>query len=178
MESFGRRLNRLRTSRKLTQKYVADAIGTDEKTISKYEHDKRIPSHQGKGTGNLESLADLFGVYEEWLLTGKGYENKTEELRERAKEEERLQLASHYIEKYKHHLKIEKEIEILYDIENIPKLEGRLANTTVTDIDYSELSPEEWDEIMSAAQAKADLFNSIFNYIEIATRRFKERYGA
>lgn len=177
MDTFGQRLKSLRTSRRLTQKQVAEAIGTDEKTITKYEHDSRIPSHQSTGTINLRKLAELFGVYPEWLLTGKGYMNKEQELRERAKVEERIQIAAQYVEKYQHKYRIEKEISKLYDIENIPKLKGRLANTSVYDIDFSSLSDDEWDELISAAQARVDMMNSIFNYIEIETGKFKERYG-
>lgn len=44
MDTFGNRLYRLRTIRKLTQQQLADALGISKSTVSLLERDQRKPS--------------------------------------------------------------------------------------------------------------------------------------
>jgi transcriptional regulator with XRE-family HTH domain len=63
--TFGRRLKEARTHRQLTQSEVADKLGIDFTTISKYENNKSQPDN--------DILRELAGIYEvslDWLITG------------------------------------------------------------------------------------------------------------
>lgn len=62
------RLTYLRKNAKLTQKELAEKIGTTASTISKYEQGQLEPSLE-----MLEKMADLFGVSMDFLL---GYREK------------------------------------------------------------------------------------------------------
>ncbi|WP_168735971.1 helix-turn-helix domain-containing protein [Cohnella fermenti] len=63
--SFGSRLRQARNGKQWTQNQVANKLGIDFTTISKYENDKSQPDN--------EVLRELAGIYEvsiDWLLTG------------------------------------------------------------------------------------------------------------
>lgn len=66
MTTFGTRLRRARKSKRLTQNDVADHLGIDFTTVSKYENDKSQPDNE-----TLRELAVLYEVSIDWLLTGK-----------------------------------------------------------------------------------------------------------
>lgn len=66
MTTFGSRLKQARKSKRLTQNDVADQLGIDFTTVSKYENDKSQP-----GNETLSELAGLYEVSIDWLLTGK-----------------------------------------------------------------------------------------------------------
>lgn len=55
--SFGKRLKTARQAKKLTQVEVADKLGIDDTTISKYENDKSEPDNE-----TLTKLLDLYEV--------------------------------------------------------------------------------------------------------------------
>ena len=63
MKIFGTRLRKVRKSKKLTQKEVADFIGNKCNTISDWETGKNEPSLE-----KLIVLADFFEVSLDWLL--------------------------------------------------------------------------------------------------------------
>src|SRR5690606_18524492 len=65
MTTFGKRLKQARGRRGLTQNQVAEMLGIDFTTLSKYENDKSQPDHQ-----TLRELASMYEVSIDWLLTG------------------------------------------------------------------------------------------------------------
>ncbi|NBI27489.1 helix-turn-helix domain-containing protein [Chengkuizengella marina] len=63
--TFGARLKKARKNKQLIQSQVAELLGIDFTTISKYENDKSEPDNE-----ILQKLADLYEVSIDWLLTG------------------------------------------------------------------------------------------------------------
>ena len=63
--SFGARLKQARSKNQLTQTEVANRLGINFTTISKYENDKSQPDND-----ILTKLSELYGVTIDWLLTG------------------------------------------------------------------------------------------------------------
>ena len=66
MVTLGSRLKALRQEKGLTQKEVAKLIGTTDVSIGRYEMDARVPK-----ADILNSLAKLYDVEIDFLLTGK-----------------------------------------------------------------------------------------------------------
>lgn len=66
MGTLGNRLKSLRQEKGLTQKEVAKLIGTTDVSIGRYEMDARVPK-----ADILNSLAKLYDVEIDYLLTGK-----------------------------------------------------------------------------------------------------------
>lgn len=69
--TFGKRLKEARKSKQLTQSQVADILGIDFTTISKYENNKSQPDNV-----TLQKLADLYDVSLDWLFRGSYSERK------------------------------------------------------------------------------------------------------
>ncbi|WP_052476158.1 helix-turn-helix domain-containing protein [Cohnella kolymensis] len=65
MNTFGTRLKQARTRKKLTQNEVAEKLGIDYTTISKYENNKSQPDNE-----ILRELADMYEVSLDWLILG------------------------------------------------------------------------------------------------------------
>ena len=63
VESFGDRLHRLRTARRLTQVQIANELGVSEQSISAWEHDNARPK-----AVRINALADLLEVEKTELL--------------------------------------------------------------------------------------------------------------
>ena len=63
--SLGEVLKRRRTECKMTQEFVAEAVGVSRQAVSKWETGAADPS-----TANLLALAKLYGVSAEELLRG------------------------------------------------------------------------------------------------------------
>ncbi|MFS1512087.1 helix-turn-helix domain-containing protein [Chengkuizengella sp. SCS-71B] len=63
--TFGARLKKARKNKQLIQSQVAERLGIDFTTISKYENDKSEPDNE-----ILQKIADLYEVSIDWLLTG------------------------------------------------------------------------------------------------------------
>lgn len=63
--TFGARLRSARNSKRLTQHQVADTLGLNFTTISKYENDKSQPDNE-----ILQKMSVLYDVSIDWLLTG------------------------------------------------------------------------------------------------------------
>lgn len=63
--TFGARLRSARNSKRFTQHHVANALGLNFTTISKYENDKSQPDNE-----TLQRMAVLYDVSIDWLLTG------------------------------------------------------------------------------------------------------------
>ncbi len=63
--TFGERLKQSRNRKQMTQEQVAQRIGIDFTTISKYENDRSQPDNEV-----LQKLAQLYGVSIDWLLVG------------------------------------------------------------------------------------------------------------
>ncbi|MBW5447033.1 helix-turn-helix domain-containing protein [Cohnella sp. CFH 77786] len=66
MTTFGTRLKQARKSKRLTQNEVAEQLGIDFTTVSKYENNKSQPDNE-----KLRELAGLYEVSLDWLLTGR-----------------------------------------------------------------------------------------------------------
>ncbi|MCL2368339.1 MAG: helix-turn-helix domain-containing protein [Oscillospiraceae bacterium] len=66
-KSLGEAIQEHRTSCKMTQEFVAEALGVSRQAVSKWENGTSDPS-----TGNLVALAKLFGISAEDLLNGVG----------------------------------------------------------------------------------------------------------
>ena len=62
-QSLGEALKSHRTSRNLTQEYVAEALGVSRQAVSKWENGASDPS-----TANLMALAKLYGLSVDELL--------------------------------------------------------------------------------------------------------------
>lgn len=65
MEGIGRRLKEAREKRNLTQGEVADKLGLDTSTISKYEAEKRKLS-----LGIVAKFSKIYGLSSEYFLFG------------------------------------------------------------------------------------------------------------
>lgn len=63
MVALGEKLRELRISRKLSQKELADKIGTHKNAISNYESGKRVPP-----ADTLQNMAVFFQVSVDYLL--------------------------------------------------------------------------------------------------------------
>lgn len=71
MSSFGQRLQKSRKKAKLTQEQVANKLGLDYSTISKYENDHSQPDND-----TLITLADLYFVTVDYLLGRSGEQSE------------------------------------------------------------------------------------------------------
>lgn len=69
--TFGSRLKQARVRKQFTQGQVADRLGIDFTTISKYENNRSQPDYD-----TLLSLAALYDVSVDWLLSGEAYSEK------------------------------------------------------------------------------------------------------
>lgn len=69
----GKLLYTLRTAKGMTQKQVADRLGIQPKTVSKWETGHGFPD-----VSTLSDLADIFGVSERTLLSGRLARNMQE----------------------------------------------------------------------------------------------------
>jgi len=67
MRDFGARLRRLRESRRLSQRELADLIGVRVMQVNRYERGENLPS-----AVTLPSLARVFGLTVEQLIDEKG----------------------------------------------------------------------------------------------------------
>lgn len=69
--SFGKRLKQARNNKKLLQSEVANRLGIDDTTISKYENDKSEPDNK-----TIKELATLYEVSVDWLVGRNKKENE------------------------------------------------------------------------------------------------------
>lgn len=74
MDNIGKRIERLRKERKLTQQQLANATGITRGNISSYESGRFYPS-----ITTTIALARFFNVSIDWLLTGKEKDTLNEE---------------------------------------------------------------------------------------------------
>lgn len=65
MSTFGERLSKLRTEKKMSQAELSARLNIAKSTLAMYETDKREPSFE-----TLERIADFFGVKTDYLITG------------------------------------------------------------------------------------------------------------
>lgn len=72
-ESLGDAIRKYRSDNKMTQEFVAEALGVSRQAVSKWESGTSDPS-----TSNLLELAKLFGVSAEEIL--QNIQNKREEV--------------------------------------------------------------------------------------------------
>lgn len=63
MSTFGVRLSKLRTEKKLTQAELANRLNIAKSTLAMYETDKREPSFE-----TVQKIADFFDVKVDYLL--------------------------------------------------------------------------------------------------------------
>lgn len=69
--TFGGRLKQARARKQFTQSQVAEKLGIDFTTISKYENDRSQPDYD-----TLLRLAGLYEVSVDWLLSGELYQER------------------------------------------------------------------------------------------------------
>jgi len=72
--TFGQRLRDLRAENNLTQEEAADLIGTALSSVNRWETGKTVPRSK-----TINKIAEIFVVFPEWLATGNGPRNKTEQ---------------------------------------------------------------------------------------------------
>jgi len=72
--SLAEKLREHRVRCKMTQEFVADALGVSRQAVSKWENGSADPS-----TSNLLTLADLYGISPEALLRNVGSDSRQEE---------------------------------------------------------------------------------------------------
>lgn len=65
MSTFGERLSKLRTEKKMSQAELSARLNIAKSTLAMYETDKREPSFE-----TLERIADFFDVKTDYLITG------------------------------------------------------------------------------------------------------------
>ncbi len=82
MSSIGERLKQLRKERNISQADLAQALGTNIFTVSRWERNVAVPSSKYS-----KKISKYFGVNELWLLTGEGEKDAPLEEEEQAKEE-------------------------------------------------------------------------------------------
>ncbi len=78
VNTFGDRLKKLRTGRKLSQEQLAKAIGIKQGSLTQLETGKS----KGPASQTLTKLARLFEVDPEWLMTGRGHQHPISALSE------------------------------------------------------------------------------------------------
>lgn len=164
MCTFGERLKTLRKERNLTQVQLADLVGINVKTVTRYEKSSN-PSDDARKNGALNILANFFGVYPEWLLTGNGYKNEWEEIQDKARTDSSVKKAIDFQIWMKKRSELERHISSYFGIDLPPY-----------SLDNENLTHEQWNQAWVENKAWNDLMNSIFNYMEIETKRFKERF--
>ncbi|MCC0645486.1 helix-turn-helix domain-containing protein [Clostridioides sp. ZZV14-6150] len=70
MATFGERLKKLRTEKKLTQQELATILNINKSSISRYEKDQQIPEIK-----LLKVMADYFNISLDYLI-GRNFQNK------------------------------------------------------------------------------------------------------
>lgn len=74
MSTFGERIKKLRTSKKMKQEDLAKKINISKSAIGMYERNEREPSFE-----MLERIAKYFNVSIDYLLTGNIHNNQNNE---------------------------------------------------------------------------------------------------
>ncbi|OAJ73962.1 XRE family transcriptional regulator [Brevibacillus sp. SKDU10] len=105
MSTFGQRLQKSRKKAKLTQEQVANKLGLDYSTISKYENDHSQPDND-----TLITLADLYLVTVDYLL-GRTVEQSDHD----------LSLVDAYLPKEKLEKLTPKQMEKINDFLSLPE---------------------------------------------------------
>lgn len=82
METLGERVKKLREAQGLTQRELAERIGTSSGLISFIERDKNKPSYEV-----IRRLSEVLGTSTDYLIYGKDALGRLEELFERLKAE-------------------------------------------------------------------------------------------
>lgn len=85
METLGERVKRLREAMGLTQRELAERIGTSSGLISFIERDKNKPSYEV-----IRRLSEVLGTTTDYLIYGEDLVNRLERVLERAKFEASL----------------------------------------------------------------------------------------
>ena len=151
MCTFTNRLKYLRKERGLTQDELARLAEVNVKTIKRYEGGNYIPSESSKG---LINIAEVFGVYPEWLLTGKGFKNAWEELEESAK--------THTTHKWVVDAHITAYNELKTSILKYYKLDYPIVDT-------ENMTPKQREQI----KRRDVMINNIMNYMEMAVASYR-----
>lgn len=166
MYTFAERLKDLRTERSLTQDQLSKLTSVPVRSIIRYETGETTPSSstaRNNGNTNLIALANFFGVYEEWLLTGKGFKSEWEELQESAK--------THTTHKWVVDARLKARNELSASILKYYKI-GNPPNPIANNIN---MTHKQWEQAEKESHARNDLINSIFNYMDKAVARYIER---
>ena len=163
MCTFSQRLYDLRRERNLTQEQLSKLTEVPVRSIIRYEKGETTPSSstaRNNGNTNLTVLANFFGVYPEWLLTGKGFKNEWEELQESAK--------TSTTHKWVVEARLKKRNELRTSILKYYKLENPV-------IESENMTHKQWEQAEKESHAINDLINSIFNYMDYAVETYQKR---
>lgn len=71
--TLGEKLKSYRTNLKISQEKVAELVGVSRQAVTKWENDQTVPT-----SNNLITLASIYGVSVDELITGKQTEEKNE----------------------------------------------------------------------------------------------------
>lgn len=71
--TLGEKLKSYRTNKKISQEKVAELVGVSRQAVTKWENDQTVPT-----SNNLITLASIYGVSVDELVTGKQTEEKNE----------------------------------------------------------------------------------------------------
>ncbi len=169
MFTFANRLYDLRKERNLTQEQLSNLTAVPVRSIIRYEKGQTIPSSstaKNNGNTNLTVLANFFGVFPTWLLTGKGYKNEWEQIQHEAKTNSSVKKALVFQERMKKRSELERCIEEYFSL-------GKPQHY----LDDENLTHEQWEQSWIENKARNDLMNSFFNFMETETQKYKERFG-
>jgi transcriptional regulator with XRE-family HTH domain len=109
--TFGKRLKEARAHRQLTQSEVANKLGLDFTTISKYENNKSQPDNE-----ILRELASMYEVSLDWLITGQlGGEKPSNQI---------------YVDGVREPLTVEEAQHLLDSLEMFRLLKAKRSNQT------------------------------------------------
>ena len=70
--TLGEKLKSYRTNKKISQEKVAELVGVSRQAVTKWENDQTVPT-----SSNLITLASIYGVSVDELVTGKQTDRKS-----------------------------------------------------------------------------------------------------
>lgn len=163
MCTFAERLNKLRKERNLTQKELAENTDISVRTIKRYEAGDSLPAVSDTRTNSaLDRLAEFFGVYPIWLLTGKGYESAWKELQESAN--------SSITHKWVVDARIKAHNELKACIIKNYQLDDYLVNPFAGN---ESMTHEQRAKAERVSQLTEAMLNNIFNHIEMSVKSYR-----
>jgi len=161
MCTFAKRLKDLRIERGLTQEKLANLADISVRTIKRYE--EKEGKYPQESSQSLRNLAEIFGVYSTWLLTGKGYKNAWEELQESAKTSTT------------HKWVVEARIKALNELKKDILKYYHLPDTPLSSADMEGMTHAQWEQAEKEYSLLNVTINNIFNYMDMAVANYHIR---